>query len=684
MPVGRNAIDLRVTNKTAHPISLSGSVQTRRADADERADVHRAPAERLQLAAGQTKPWKLAVPVPATGAFRSEVYLQLGPTVVYRAGLTYHICDLYAIDYGRLLAGSSDEVALWWADATRKIPRRRALPKERSDAVELSAARNDYEAAQLVVRPAKRLCRLRASIDGLTGPQGARIGPEQIDVLRVRYVWIHTPTDRTGVKDWWPDPLPPLGNGVDVPAGQNQPIWILVHVPADATPGDYAGRIRLEAEGFSAEVPLRLHVWDFALPARSHLTSAFGFSAGNVYRYHRLESEADRRAVIDKYLASFAAHRISPYDPTPLDPFRVTFHPDQDPPQARIDWARFDRAMARAIDEYHFNSFRLRIQGMGGGRADNRRQPSLAGFAAGSPEYEAMFASQVRQIEAHLREKGWLDEAYIYWYDEPAPEDYAFVAAGMQRLKKYAPGLRRMLTEQPEEPLYGAVDIWCPITPNYNHERAEQRRKLGEKFWWYVCTGPKAPYCTLFIDHPATELRVWLWQTWQRKIDGILIWQSNYWTSSAAFPDSLQNPYEDPMSYVSGYGAPRGAKRPWGNGDGRFLYPPERAADGTGGTVLDGPVSSIRWEMLREGIEDYEYLYRLRELLDELGEKIRPDLRRRAEALLVVPEQITKDLTTFTKDSRCIYEHRAKVARMIEQLTHGAATTQPASEPAGG
>ena len=72
------------------------------------------------------------------------------------------------------------------------------------------------------------------------------------------------------------------------------------------------------------------------------------------------------------------------------------------------------------------------------------------------------------------------------------------------------------------------------------------------------------------------------------------------------------------MGYVSGYGVPQGTKQYWGNGDGRFLYPPEAAAaPGLSGPdpVIAPPVSSIRWEMLREGIEDYEYLCLLRELL---------------------------------------------------------------------
>ena len=93
------------------------------------------------------------------------------------------------------------------------------------------------------------------------------------------------------------------------------------------------------------------------------------------------------------------------------------------------------------------------------------------------------------------------------------------------------------------------MDIWCPLSPAYNQQTAHKRRAHGERYWWYVCCGPKAPYCTLFIDHPATDLRVWLWQTWQRSIVGVLVWETDYWTSR---DDLAQNPYEDPMGYVGG------------------------------------------------------------------------------------------------------------------------------------
>jgi hypothetical protein len=126
------------------------------------------------------------------------------------------------------------------------------------------------------------------------------------------------------------------------------------------------------------------------------------------------------------------------------------------------------------------------------------------------------------------------------------------------------------------------------------------------------------------------------------------------------------------MGYVSGYSTARGTKQFWGNGDGRFVYPPESAATpgASGpGPVFEPPVSSIRWEMLREGIEDYEYLCLLRELLAKRREGLKAEEAKQYEDLLTVPPSITRDMTTFTTDPAPIYARRAAVAAAIERLS---------------
>ena len=660
---GHEVLQVRVRNETQRPLQVRFAVGSDAIDSGSAAQ---------EIPPGQASELEGPLPVLSVGEQDVEFLVSVAEGGTIRGRVTIRVHDFYRTDYGQRIAGIAGDTAVWWCPATHKVPRLRALPEDVGQAVRLEAARHDWEAAQIVVRPTQPLRGLTAEALDLQGPGGAVIPADKIKLLYVYYHYVHQPTDATGVRDWWPDALPPLEQGLDVAAHENQPLWLLVYVPPDAAPGDYQGRIALRGEGFSAEVPVRLRVWNFTLPERNHLETAFGLSPHLIFRYHGLKTEEDKRKVLDLYFQSFAEHRIGPYDPAPLDPIRVRFLPHEDPPRAEVDFEAFDRAMTEALAKYRFNTFRVRIQGMGGGTFHERYPPRIGEFGEDTPQYQAMFSSYVRQLEAHFRGRGWLDMAYVYWFDEPAPQDYEFVAQGMRRLRQYAPGLRRMLTEEPgDNVLAGLVDIWCPVSYNYDHAEAEKRRAAGDRFWWYVCTGPKAPYCTLFIDHPATELRVWHWQTWQRNIVGTLVWQSNYWTSTAAFPDEPQNPYEDPMGYVSGYSTPRGVKRYWGNGDGRFLYPPLAAAvPGRSGSepVIAPPVSSIRWEMLREGVEDYEYLVLLRQMIERRRAELAPAEIRRLEALLNVPESITADMTTFTTDPAPIYSRRRAVAEAIEQL----------------
>lgn len=749
-----------------------------------------------------------------------------------------HARDARPRSSGLLLPSPADGVSLWWAlSSATKIQPDQAPPADKGASIVMSCAHNERDAAQLVVRSSRRLEEFTISCGALIGPNSASISGDHIELLQVMYVDVTQPSDRSSMKGLCPDPLLPIHGALDLKPDFNHAFWIRVLAPTNVPAGAYRGTIELRAKDLQARVPLELTVYGFALPDRMTCTTAFGFSPGNVFHYHGLKTEADKRLVLDKYWANLAAHHISPYDPAPLDDIRVKW-PDIRPPattwdnwtglrivsnevhsgkgallvyddkvdenvtatyeplikipakglrvkcwyrtavpghrfivtlthydaekkwmsgrnnditlngsgqwqnidelltsfpagaeyvrfqvrattwtergegiglvwfddisitdpengkelvqggdferkprtepvvpldqlKVQFDFAAWDRAMTQAIDRNHFNSFRVDIPGIGGGTFHELVQPSLLGFAEDTPEYPVLFDSYCRQLEAHLQAKGWLDEAFIYWFDEPSADQYPFVMNGFAKLKKSCPRIARMLTEQVEPALVGGPDIWCSISDNYDHARAEQRRKFGEKFWWYVCTGPKAPYTGLFLDHAAPEMRIWLWQTFQRNIEGILVWETTYWTSSAAYPDAKapQNPYTDPMSWTSGYSTPAGDRRPWGNGDGRFIYPPLTAARANSSApVLEGPVDSIRWEQLRDGIEDYEYLCLLRQRLAARKASLSAEAYQQYAQLLVVPDNITRSLTEFTRDGAPIEQRRHQIAKAIDEL----------------
>lgn len=613
----------------------------------------------------------------------------------------YYVPDIYREDFGTVFASVSENVELWQCPATWKISRKRAVPTKEGKRLRLSAARNDWESCQLVLKPKQETTLESISFSPLKNADGQEIAPENVTARDVHFHFVENPTDRTGTREFYPDALPPFVFPKPLKAGENAPVWITIYVPEGVPSGNYTSNVTLTLKNSgtvqnaksapSAQnsqnsqdtekitVPLLLHVWNFDIPRMNHSETAYGYSPGTTYRYHGAKTEEDRRKLDAIYLKFLGQYRISPYHPETMDGIRFEWIVDKEKPENSrcvVDFTRFDQAMERAISEYRFTNFSISIPGMGGGTFHSRTEPSLMGFGENTVEYQAMFASCVRQIETHLKEKGWIKKAYVYWFDEPDAKDYEFVKNGMNRIKKYAPEIQTMLTEEPSEnvvkdDLLGKVDIWCPVTPNFDPKTAEICRAKGERFWWYVCCWPHEPYCTEFIDHSAVEMRTWLWQSWQNDVVGTLIWATNYWTSDAAFPNELQNPYLDPMSYVSGYDTPAGTKRFWGNGDGRLYYPPLACAtDRKAGDApnFEQPVSSIRLEMLREGLEDYEMLYLLREKL-AAAKNLSPADRETYEALLTVPDSITSSMTQFSADPAPIYRQRAKIAKAIEELS---------------
>lgn len=335
----------------------------------------------------------------------------------------------------------------------------------------------------------------------------------------------------------------------------------------------------------------------------------------------------------------------------------------------RLDFTDFDKAGARYLEEFGFNSFRLYLKGMGSGTYYSRKEGLFEGFRQGSPVYEKLMDKYLNLMQEHLIEKGWLGKEYVYWFDEPGKKDYPFVRQGMEIIKKSAPGINTFITENDPGPeIMDVTDITCTIFHKVDPEKVREIISNGQECWSYLCTAPKYPWVSLFIDHDAINLRMWLWMTYAWKLDGILIWSANYWNSYSASPSGyLQNPWTEPASYVQGYGWPYGKQTVWGNGDGRLFYPPNRNPNHEGKAYITGPVPSIRLEFLRQGIEDYEYLVMLEDLTNKKRDKNRKMVRE-AEKLLEIEGKIFSDGKIYTKNPLELIEYRKIIAEMIIKL----------------
>ena len=749
---------------------------------------------------------------------RRCIPLWLPAAAILIAAVTAGAAEKPAAGY---LITEGPRAALWWAEGAYKVMKNDPAPATLRKTIDLDCARNEYEPFLLVLGPKTRLDDVRISISDFTGTTGGRLPADAVRVRHVEYVRVEIPTDENGAAGWWPDPLPPYDGPFTAPANENHPLWITVYVPASAAPGEYRGTITLTADGWKAEVPIRLRIRTFALPARPSVRSSFGMPTDFIRRYHNLETREELEKVVDLYYKDLAEHRVAPVTPFELYPIKVSFTgipwaggefvseqvhsgkralkivdddgtksidaraeaplaietgvpyilswwartetADQDytvllealnaegrpipernilkiakggaewkqetldiksfgPRAAAVrlrlfpvfrnndgttvgtacfddivlaradapavnllsggdfempveamsvaaDFGEFDRAARRYLDEFGFNSFHLPLEGLGTGSFYSRKEGRFGGFRQGTPEYDKLLSQYLRQVETHLARNGWLGKEYIYWFDEPDPKDYPFVREGMLNIRKNAPRLTRFITEhRPGPAIMDVSEIGCTIFDRVDPKTVAELAPKGREFWSYLCTGPKSPWVTLFIDHPAVNLRMWLWMSYAWGLKGILVWEATYWNSGTLFPaDIMQNPWADPMSYTVGYGVPFGRPDHWGNGDGRFLYPPNRdpARDKT--KHFEGPVDSIRWEILREGIEDYEYFVLLEKAARGASRKQKA-LADEARSLLRFPASLFTSGQDYTKDPKALLEYRAKVADLIEKL----------------
>lgn len=169
-----------------------------------------------------------------------------------------------------LLLPSPSGAKLWTTPTMEKVLREAAVPATPGDSISLYAAKNEYEPFQLIVRPdASGSVTLRLS--DFTGP--GTIGQTNLELRRVGYVHITTPSDASSLKSpsgYIPDPLELVAFGAadNVTGQQNQPYWITVYVPPSAAAGDYTAMLSVTAGGGTQNIPVKLHVYDFALPGR--------------------------------------------------------------------------------------------------------------------------------------------------------------------------------------------------------------------------------------------------------------------------------------------------------------------------------------------------------------------------------------------------------------------------------
>ena len=668
LELGQPILDLKPVGMLESPTGWVWRVELR----DEQQELRRL-AFRCQIqGAGGIRQWEREEVVPASstgtfdlplasaGAWENTARLEvddLGLAVsLLRANVSFIAPAVKDHYFGYTLPGTANCEA-WWCESLYKVSRLRLEGTQPKEAVEIAAARNEYEPFQVVLRPREALTNVQVSVSDFTSvglPQAARISATNVEVCLVEYVPIQQPSDYSGTAGEHPDPLVPVTGPFAVPANTNQPLWLTVYVPKDAPAGLYEAVVTIHCDGTDLTVPVRLRVFDFTLPDTTHTKTSYNVWVDDYW--HKTSNNDQRRAVFDLYLENFRRHRVTPTMAQVYSPWMWSFVGEE----VTIHTGAFDIAMARYLDEFGFTSFEL------------MNPPDLLGpYWRYSEGYNRMLTKVIRAIMAHLREKGWAEKTYFWWYDEPQPVHYPKLIPEMRAAQLGAADLPRLSTVQPEAELYGHIDIWVPLATTWRWaiNRVRARQALNEELWWYICCWPAYPCANYLIDHPAMNHRIRFWMAEGQGLAGDLYWCTMWYRGTNV---STRNPWVDPMSIGSN-------EVPLGNGDGMLLYPPVKTPPTS--PLIAGPINSLRWELVRESLEDGEYFWLLRQGLQRARGRLgigHPAIAE-GEAARQQAIGLTRSIDDFEKDPQKLYAARLRLAEAIEALDDGTPTivTQP-------
>ena len=196
-------------------------------------------------------------------------------------------------------------------------------------------------------------------------------------------------------------------------------------------------------------------------------------------------------------------------------------------------------------------------------------------YTSGGHSLQDLWRPFLKDFTAHLKAKGWLGKTALAMDEWPIAQ----MNPMLEFLREAAPELKIALAGSNEPELADKIDDWCVfITPPLDPKIAKQRAEKGLTTTTYVCCGPGRP--NTFTASPPAEA-TWLgWYCAAQGYSGLLRWAYDSW---------VQEPLYD-TSHVT-----------WTAGDCFLVYP--------------GARSSIRFERLREGIQDFEKLRLVREAL---------------------------------------------------------------------
>jgi len=206
---------------------------------------------------------------------------------------------------------------------------------------------------------------------------------------------------------------------------------------------------------------------------------------------------------------------------------------------------------------------------------------------AADPRAEQNLREFLRQLRNHLKQKGWLSRYVQHIHDEPHGTEMPIYLRFVHIVSEELPGVPTLdaISLQEDIPAQEETKIWVPKLGTFDDrlDAIAAHKARGGQSWYYICLDPRGKYLNRFIDFPSLKVRLLPWVNYRYGLTGYLHWGGNFWTD---------RPFENVQPDWGG-----GITLP--AGDNAIIYPDPKH---------EGVFVSVRLEVMREGIEDYELL----------------------------------------------------------------------------
>ena len=498
-------------------------------------------------------------------------------------------------------AAEKEFLTTWLSAGYEKVQGGEEAPKNASSIRDLYMAKNEKESCTLSLRATKRVNSMKLEIEGL---------PANVSLTVYKEFMIP-------IKDKeYPDPLVESNLVVSVNANDTQSFLLQFETDKNTKAGDYPVKIKLNNKDGALvfEYTVTLHVWNFAY---DDVLTNFGLSDID---------EAD--------LAK--AHKI-----------------EQGTPEFEALYKNYYDLML----DYNFNAYELPYDILDDRADAYMSDPRVKSFRIDEKLPDATLKKIYNKLKTN---PVWLEKAYFYPFDEPLTNEHQDqLVAACQRLENLCPDIKRVIPfyKNPNyhkdtsidqiELLSQYTDIFCPKARSFDDSyiyTKEQKEKWGAiktrmlnykeegyGLWWYVCWEPGAPFLNMYVNENGLHHRVLFWQQYLYGADAFLFWEINHWSGVN------YDPWKD-MATVKGLD-------PNVFGDGSLLY--------NGNHVkLDTAVPSLRLDIIRDGMEDFEMILLAKKYLGE------------AETLKLV-KKVTKDLVNYTNSATSFESYRKAIGDAI-------------------